>query len=104
MKRVGGILALPLALLLVVFAVANRHEVRLELWPLPFALDLPAYLLVFLSALAGLMLGAAVTWLAGARSRRRARSERRRAEALERQLAEVNQRQLAEVKGPTPSP
>lgn len=95
MKVAGWIIGLPLAVLLVVFAVANRHEIRLELWPLPFALDLPAYLAVFGAALIGLAVGAAATWLAGSRGRGRARTERRRAAALERQL-EAH-------KGPTPS-
>ena len=87
MRLVGWLLALPVMLLAVVFAVANRHDLRLELWPLPWSLDLPAYLAVLGPLVAGMILGGAVAWIAGHRARAAARHHRRRAESLERQLA-----------------
>lgn len=87
MRLVGWLLALPVMLLAVVFAVANRHDLRLELWPLPWSLDLPAYLAVLGPLVAGMILGGAATWIAGHRARAAARHHRRRAESLERQLA-----------------
>lgn len=86
MRWLGWLAATPVALLIVVFAVANRHEVRLEFWPLPWALDLPVYLVVLGVLAKGLVLGSVVTWLSGHKTRRRAREQRRRAESLERQL------------------
>ncbi|MGE4280904.1 MAG: lipopolysaccharide assembly protein LapA domain-containing protein [Magnetospirillum sp.] len=86
MRWLGWLIATPVALLIVVFAVANRHDVRLEFWPLPWAVDLPVYLVVLGVLAKGLVLGAVVTWLSGHKTRRRAREQRRRAESLERQL------------------
>ena len=75
------------AALLVPFAVSNRAPVSLGLWPLPFLIDLPVYLLVFLLLLVGFVAGAATAWIAGRRVRRELRRWRRRAEALERKAA-----------------
>lgn len=89
------LLAVPVALLVVVFAVANRHDVRLELWPFPWVLDLPVYLAVLGALLKGMVLGAVIAWAAGHRARRRAREQARRAESLERQLAAEKARSTA---------
>ena len=72
--------------LLIAFAVSNRATVSLELWPLPFLIDLPLYLLVLLLLLAGFVTGAATAWTAGRRVRRELRRRRRRVEALEGEL------------------
>lgn len=87
MRLIGWLLALPLSLLAVVFAVANRHGLRLELWPLPWSLELPVYLAVLGPLVLGMVLGGVIVWLAGHGSRAAARHHRRRAESLERQLA-----------------
>lgn len=81
--------------LLVPFAITNRASVSLGLWPLPFLLETPLYLLVLMTLLAGVLIGAAAVWLAGHRSRRELRRQRRRAAALERELA-ATQAQLSD--------
>lgn len=86
MRVLGWLLALPVALLIVVFAVANRHDVRLELWPFPWVLDLPVYLAVLGALVKGIVIGMVVAWLAGSGGRRRAREHKRRADSLQRQL------------------
>jgi uncharacterized integral membrane protein len=75
------------ATLLILFAVSNRETVSLELWPLPFTVDLPLYLLFFLSLLVGAVIGASAARIAGRGTRRELRRHRRRSEALERELA-----------------
>jgi lipopolysaccharide assembly protein A len=74
------------AALLIPFAVSNRATVSLGLWPLPFLIDLPLYLLVLLLLLAGFVAGATTAWMAGRRARRELRRRRRRSEALEGEL------------------
>ena len=74
------------ALFLIPFAVSNRAIVSLGLWPLPFLIDLPLYLLVLLLLLAGFVAGATTAWMAGRRARRELRRGRRRVEALEGEL------------------
>lgn len=86
MRALGWIIGLPLAVLAAVFAVANRHDVRLELWPFPWSLDLPVYLAVLAPLVVGLVVGALLVGLSGLKTRHRASAERRRAESLQRQL------------------
>ena len=86
MKAVRWAVMLVAALLLIPFAVANRATVSLGLWPLPFLVDLPLYLLALLLLLAGFFVGAAGAWFGGRRVRRERRHRRRHIAALEREL------------------
>ena len=77
---------LVIAIVLILFAVSNRETVSVGFWPLPFLVDVPLYLLSFLSLAIGALIGAAAAWMAGRRNRRELRSRGRRIEALEREL------------------
>lgn len=90
------------AIFLILFAVSNRETVSIGLWPLPFLVELPLYLLFFLSLLIGALIGAGGAWIAGRSDRRELRRRRRRIEALERELL-ATQAQLAE-RPETPPP
>jgi putative membrane protein len=74
------------ACLLVPFAVSNRLTVSLGLWPLPFFIDLPLYLLVLTVLLMGFVIGAATGWIGGCPARRELRRRSRRIKALESEL------------------
>ena len=87
MRLVYWIAILGLAIILGVFAVSNREVTSLALWPLPFVVGLPLYLMVFAAVLAGFLAGALVAWMGGARRRGELRRCRRRNEALARELA-----------------
>jgi hypothetical protein len=78
------LVALPVAVLLVTLAVANRHGVRLVLDPFRpdepvLSLLLPFYAYLFGTLLIGILVGGLAMWLTQARWRRTAR--RRAAEA-----------------------
>ncbi len=88
MKLLSRLVFVPIALTVAVFAVANRQEVTLEMWPLPFAIDLPVYLAVLGAMAIGFLIGGSMQWAADSRWRRRARADRRRARALARTLAD----------------
>jgi uncharacterized integral membrane protein len=77
---------LLIAVALILFAVSNRETVAVGFWPLPFLADVPLYLLCFLSLAIGALIGVAIAWMAGHRTRRELRARRRRIEALEREL------------------
>jgi putative membrane protein len=89
MKLVFWIVGVPLLLLAVVFAVANREAVSVSLWPFSDTIELPLYLAIVLPLYVGVLLGAFVAWLSGHRTRARARSEARRATALERENVDL---------------
>jgi lipopolysaccharide assembly protein A len=75
------------AIVLVLFAVSNRGDASLGFWPLPFVMDLPLYLLVFLTLVLGFAVGRLSGLVAAQGRRRELRRRRRRIEALERELA-----------------
>lgn len=91
MRLLSWLLALPFAAAAIVFAVSNLHSVHLELWPLPFTVDVPVYIAVLGPLAVGMIVGGIIVWLAGGRHRRLARQNRRRAEQLERQLEGLRQ-------------
>ena len=93
MKRVSWILTIPLALLAVVFAIANRQSVTVDLWPFQIAVGPLPFFAWFLGALfMGILAGGMVVWLTGGKIRRRARSAERRARELERELTDQRAR------------
>jgi uncharacterized integral membrane protein len=87
LKLLRWVLIGLIALILIVFAVANRNVISLTLWPLPVALDAPLYLVVLLTLLIGFLLGELVAWMNGYRWRREARRSAKRVQELERELA-----------------
>lgn len=86
MKLVHWLVTLPLAILLIIFAVSNRDAVVVTFWPLPMMLEAPLYLVVLLALFFGFLVGELVAWINGRRHRREARRRARRIEALEREL------------------
>jgi len=75
-----------IAIFLILFAVSNRDTVSVGLWPLPFLVDVPLYMLSFLSLAIGALIGVATAWMTGHRKRRELSVRRRRIGALEREL------------------
>jgi lipopolysaccharide assembly protein A len=87
MRAVYWAVTLAVAAVLSLFAASNREAVSLGLWPLPFLVEVPLYLVVFGAAIVGFLTGALAAWIAGAHRRRELRRCRRRSEALARELA-----------------
>lgn len=103
MRHLSWIVTIPVTVVAVVFAVANRETVPLSFWPLPWSLDLPVYLIVLGCLLAGFLLGGFVAWVAAAPRRRRARQTTERARELAREVAELRRRE-AELKAARAEP
>lgn len=86
---------LPAGIVLVAFALANRHIVRLNLDPFssddPFlAFDAPFFLFLLAALIAGLMLGGFVTWLGQGKWRKEARSRAAESSALKAETEQLN--------------
>ena len=62
MKRLRWLITVPLALILIVFAVNNRHLVDVSLWPLDFIVRWPLFVFVYIGVVAGFLAGAAIAW------------------------------------------
>lgn len=86
MKLFHWLVTAPLALVLVVFAVSNRARVIVTLWPFPFELETPLFLVILLTLLIGLLVGLLLAWMASAPRRRESRARAKRIAALEREV------------------
>lgn len=104
-----AIVLLPIALLAILFAIANRAPVTLSLDPFAkgepeIALAVPLYAIVFAAVVLGVVLGGIGAWLSGARARRSGRASRREANGLKAE-AERLRASLAASRGPAlPAP
>jgi uncharacterized integral membrane protein len=98
MKRISWIVTLPLMLALVIFSLANRGEVGLDLWPFKESVILPLSWLLLGALFVGLLIGGVVVWLSGARKRRRARELRFDKAHLEREVIRLK-REVERAKG-----
>jgi uncharacterized integral membrane protein len=103
MKRFFKYLFLvPVALIVLALAVANRHLVTIFLDP--FAgptlegtqIVAPLYIIMLLAAMAGIVLGSVTTWLEQGTYRRAARRARSEANALRGDLARLSSGRTAE--------
>jgi len=91
-KIVNFAILLPLAVILVIFAVANRHWVTVSFDPFnsinpSLALDLPLFAVILLSIIAGVVAGGIATWLRQRRWRRAARRHEADAATARAELA-----------------
>ena len=82
----------PLGLVLVTFAVVNRHMVPVDLWPLPVSMQLPFAVAMMFIFVIGVLWGGMVSWMNALNSRRLARKSKRRASQLEIQLRQLKDR------------
>ncbi len=84
-RLVGWLVLFPLGLVLVVFALANRHVVAIGIDPIapenPFAgpFLLPMFVALYVTLMLGVLIGGIAAWFAGGSARAAAR--RYRAEA-----------------------
>ena len=85
MKQLRWLITVPLAIILIVFAVNNRHLVDVSLWPLDFIVRWPLFVFVYFGAVAGFLAGAAIAWASAVQRHRRWRQRRseKRARAAE---------------------
>ncbi len=78
-------LLIAVALVAAIFvAVGNKHGVSVNIYPTPFVLaDIPLYAVMFVSVLAGIVIGGISAWAQGGRWRKLARHRGRQTAGLE---------------------
>ncbi|WP_210496137.1 lipopolysaccharide assembly protein LapA domain-containing protein [Microvirga antarctica] len=82
-----ALVLLPIAILIVLLAVANRQIVTLSLDPFSqtapeFAVPLPLFAVIFAAVMLGVVIGGIAAWLAQGKHRRERRRYRREATSL----------------------
>ena len=101
------IVFVPLGLLLLFFAMANRGSVRVGLDPFaagdPSApsFEAPLFLVVLASAAVGVIAGSVSSWLAHRRHRRDAREARKDAKKARAEVDELRSRGLESLSNPS---
>ncbi|MGE0717448.1 MAG: lipopolysaccharide assembly protein LapA domain-containing protein [Alphaproteobacteria bacterium] len=103
MRFLFWLVAIPLIAAVVAFAVVNRGPVSLEIWPLPFIVTVPAFLVILAALSLGLVLGALAAWVSAGMQRRELRRRGRRIEALESEVQALRRR-VAEGDGTAARP
>lgn len=117
MRLIYWLIAGPLMVLAGLFATSNLGSVELGLWPLPFTIQAPIYLVALFSLAVGFLAGGTVAWFGGARARARARAAeravrrrdveiedlRRKAGAAERDVAQAQAQASRAAKLPAPA-
>lgn len=84
MRFFSHIVSLAIAVIVIWFAIANRHVVDLTFDPLPVSLSLPFYLPVLVAVLLGLIAGGVISWRSGRTRRVRLRATERERDELQR--------------------
>lgn len=96
-KLVFWLVLVPLAIVIVMFAIANREKVTVSFDPFapmePAAsVSMPLFVLIFVLVILGVILGGIATWLRQAPHRRAARSHHTDVAALRREIDGLNTR------------
>jgi uncharacterized integral membrane protein len=99
-KFLNAIVWIPLAVILLVFAVANRHLVTVSFDPFNsndpvLGVTLPLFVVIIAVAILGVVAGGTATWFGQRRWRRAARQHEADARTARAQLAELRSQALA---------
>jgi uncharacterized integral membrane protein len=92
-KFLNAVVLIPLGAILVVFAVANRHEVTVSFNPFDssdpaLGFSLPLFVVIIAAVMLGVVAGGCATWFNQRRWRRAARQHEADARNLRAQLAD----------------
>ena len=82
--------AMALTALLVLFAVVNREFIDLSLFPLPYDISLPKFLVAIICFGAGLLVGGILMSMKLGKAMHIYRQEHRRADALENEVKSLH--------------
>jgi len=91
-RFIGWIVAVPVAFIVIAFAIANRTPISVHFDPLPYELDIPLWAAVIGALAFGFILGAVIRWLFDHRWRADARQGKRHVRALEREISSLRLR------------
>ena len=96
LKIISFLILAPLAVLLVVFCVANREAIDVSFDPIGtmprFAFQAPLFVLLLCSLIVGLLLGGFGTWMTQGHYRAKAANRRREIENLRHEVELSNER------------
>lgn len=91
-----NLLLIPIAVVLIALAVANRHSVTVSVNPFNpadpvFSFNIPVFWLLFASVALGILIGGIASWAKQGRYRKEARLKRREANQLKNEAERLKQ-------------
>jgi uncharacterized integral membrane protein len=86
------LIALPLLLVLVLFALSNRTPVHLGLWPTDYVAELPLSVAVLGGMAVAFLAGGVLVWFSALAQRQRARRAEQAVRLLEEQVRDLKAR------------
>jgi uncharacterized integral membrane protein len=87
-----------LALAIIILSIGNKAPVPFSLFPLPFEMELPLFILILAGGFIGLLLGSFRTWVSDGKSRKKARSGNQEILRLKGEISRL-QNELQVVEG-----
>ena len=108
-KFLNAVVWIPLAVIFVVFAVANRHLITVSFDPFnsndpALGVTLPLFVVIIAVAILGVVAGGSATWFGQRRWRRAARLHEADARELRAQLADWRANALSQQRDTAPPP
>ncbi len=102
-----AVVLIPVAIVIVMLAVANRHSVSVSFDPFSsarpaYSTTVPLFVLLFLALLVGVVVGGVASWMRQRRWRRHARRLEAENRALHSELYELKRYYVANERGGTP--
>ncbi|MBE7636111.1 DUF1049 domain-containing protein [Sneathiella sp. P13V-1] len=76
MKYISWAFLAILGLIIITLSIGNRDTVTFSLFPLPFVMDIPLFILILSGGFLGVILGAFRTWMADGKARRENRANK----------------------------
>lgn len=106
-KIITAVVIVPLAVIIIAFAVANRQWITVSFDPFSsvspaYAASMPLFVLIFIALILGVIVGGIATWIRQRKWRRSARRLEGEVHALHDELA-AQRRQFAD-RNPSPVP
>ena len=108
-KIVSALILVPLAVVIIVFAVANRQSVTVSFDPFSstspaYAATLPLFVVIFTVLIVGVLIGGTAAWIGQAGWRRLARKRDADVRVLHQELETIRRRFAPEPPAPLPEP
>lgn len=94
------LIAIPLLIILVAFALSNQQAVHVGLWPTDIVVDMPLSVAVLVAAGVFFVVGGFMTWATALSARSRARRAERLVRQLEAQVESLRARQAVPMLPP----
>ncbi|WP_169566572.1 lipopolysaccharide assembly protein LapA domain-containing protein [Sneathiella limimaris] len=98
MKLISWIFVVLLGLAVIILSIGNRESVTFSLFPLPYVMEIPLFILILGGAFLGVILGAIRTWISDGKARSENRANKQEILRLKGEIARLEKEKAAQNK------